>query len=292
MTTPIVPVVPSSSSEGNTNTSLEKAPKKKQISPSKKWCFTLNNYTESEHELILMIFSSNSSKFIIGKEIAESGTHHLQGYVEWPRKIRPISLNLPSRIHWEKARGTRADNLVYCSKEGNFITNCVVAKPIKCIDESKFYSWQTKLLEMLLGPCCDRTVWWIYDEEGNKGKSAFCKFMCMKHNALMVDGKSSDIYQGLASHIETEGSAPEIVLIDCPRHAINYMNYGAIEKVKNGHVFSGKYESKQLIFNSPNVCIFANSLPDFTKYSGDRWIVYTINEKKELIEYDEEYYDN
>jgi len=282
----IVPVVPNSSSEGNTNTSLEKVVKKKQISPSKKWCFTFNNYSESEHEMILSLFSSSSSKFIVGKECGEKGTPHLQGYLEWPRKIRPCSLGLPSRIHWEKARGTRADNLIYCAKDGDFVTNCVVAKPIKCIDESKLYPWQAMLLGMLLGECCDRTVLWIYDEDSNKGKSAFCKFMCMKHNTIMVDGKSSDIYQGLSTHIEVEGCAPDIVLIDCPRHAINYMNYGAIEKVKNGHVFSGKYESKQLIFNSPHVCIFANSLPDFTKYSGDRWIVYTINDKKELIEWE------
>jgi len=280
--TEVVPVVPDSASEGNTNTSLAKGNKKKQVSPSKKWCFTFNNYKESEHEMIINLFSSNSSKFIVGKEIGESGTPHLQGYIEWPRKIRPISLGLPTAIHWAKARGSRADNLIYCSKDGNFITNCNVAKPIKCIDESKLYNWQKVMLDILLENKNDRTINWIYDEDGNKGKSAFCKFMCMKHNAIMVDGKASDIYQALASYIETEGTGPDIVLIDCPRHSINYMNYGAIEKVKNGHVFSGKYESKQLIFNSPAVCVFANSLPDFTKYSSDRWDVHTINDKKEL----------
>lgn len=286
MSATIVPIVPDSSSEGNTNTSLEKENKKKQISPSKNWCFTFNNYDESEYERILFTISSNSSKYIIGKEVGESGTPHLQGYFEWPRKIRPCSLGLSNKIHFEKARGGRADNIAYCSKDGKFVTNCHIPKPIKTLKLEQLYEWQQVLLELLTTTGDDeRTIYWVFDEDGNTGKSAFCKYLCFNEPAIMVDGRSQDIMNGISNYIEKEGMAPEIVCIDCPRHNVGFMNYGAIEKVKNGHCFNSKYESKQLIFNSPAVVVFANSPPDTEKYSLDRWCIYQIV-NKELENYE------
>jgi len=66
------------------------------------------------------------------------------------------------------------------------------------------------------------------------------------------------------------------------------MNYGAIEQVKNGLVFSGKYESSMLIFNPPHVVIFANDTPDESMYSNDRWHIHKITDfdKKKLLNKD------
>jgi len=51
-------------------------------------------------------------------EIAPStGTPHYQGYVEWATRKRLSEIkNLLPRAHWEAARGSRADNIKYCSK--------------------------------------------------------------------------------------------------------------------------------------------------------------------------------
>lgn len=270
-------------SAGSGNTSTDPAKVKKQPNPSKRWCFTLNNYTEDQFVHIQTICNRNSAKFIIGKEVGESGTPHLQGYIEFSRRLRPRKLFFDA-IHWESARGSRADNVGYCSKDGNYIVfGFYVDKPLILLTEDQMYPWQKWLFDLLKKDPDSRTVIWIWDSKGNIGKSAFAKAMCANHNAISVDGKANDIFNGIHNFKEVTGAFPTTIFIDCPRHNIDYMNYGAIEKVKNGHIFNGKYESKQLIFNSPHVVVFANTPPDYTKFSRDRWIVKEIKNKIEFI---------
>ncbi len=111
----------------------------RQISPSNAWCFTLNNYTEFEYEFLSSSFSKESERYfyIIGKEVGESGTPHLQGYValkDRKKKFRPLPKfgvyrgendNKKQALHFERARGNREQNYKYCSKDGEFITNIV-----------------------------------------------------------------------------------------------------------------------------------------------------------------------
>lgn len=105
----------------------------RQISPSNAWVFTLNNYTEQEYEFLSSEFRNKSEKYfyIVGKEVGESGTPHLQGYIalkDKKKKFRPlptfaVKRNGKNAMHFERARGNREQNYKYCSKEGNFITN-------------------------------------------------------------------------------------------------------------------------------------------------------------------------
>lgn len=99
-----------SNGEGNTNLPRKRA---------RRWCFTLNNYTDEEYEQVSTTFSKNKF-YIIGKEIGKEGTPHLQGYVEFTNEKSLIGLKkINDRIHWEIAKGSKADNIKYCSKEGN-----------------------------------------------------------------------------------------------------------------------------------------------------------------------------
>lgn len=81
--------------------------------------FTLNNYTEEEYKKIL---DWKCNYIVIGKEVGESGTPHLQGYVEWDnsKKLQTLK-NLNPRIHWEKRKGTAYEASNYCKKDGQFI---------------------------------------------------------------------------------------------------------------------------------------------------------------------------
>jgi len=49
-----------------------------------------------------------------------------------------------------------------------------------------------------------------------------------------------------------------------------------LESIKNGLFFSGKYESTQVVMNSPHLIIFANEPPDKSKMSADRWHIVRI----------------
>lgn len=265
MKTKNVPIVPECSGGGNTIT---------PPSPAIKWCFTYNNYTEDDIKTIYDVLCSKCSRFIIGKEIApNTKTKHLQGYIEFKTKNRPSSLKLNNKIHWEKCKGTAQQNIDYCKKDGDYISNIKFPKPIKIIDENNLYNWQKELHQIITLPPDDRHIYWLWDPIGNIGKSAYCKLLCYKYNALIVEGKSKDINCSLVNYFNEHKDYPEIIVIDCPRHNLEYFNYGAIEKIKNGLVFSSKYESNQIIFNPPHIFIFANKEPDINKFSLDRWII-------------------
>lgn len=82
-------------------------------------CFTLNNYTEMEYKDI----SEWDVKYmVVGKEIGESGTPHLQGYVEYKSSKKWAIIKASCyRAHWEPRKGSAAQASTYCKKEGDFI---------------------------------------------------------------------------------------------------------------------------------------------------------------------------
>lgn len=87
------------------------------MSRSRNWCFTLNNYSESDVENVLK-WDVRYIKF--GKETGESGTPHLQGYVVLDAVARLSKLKkLCPRSHWEPMKGTIEQNDRYVSKEGD-----------------------------------------------------------------------------------------------------------------------------------------------------------------------------
>nr|QSX73338.1 replication-associated protein [Pigeon circovirus] len=89
---------------------------------AKRWCFTLNNPTEEEIKSLDTWLVSDFHYAIVGKEVGEQGTPHLQGFVHLKQKKRLTQLKqLLKRAHWEKARGSDDDNEKYCSKEGNVL---------------------------------------------------------------------------------------------------------------------------------------------------------------------------
>lgn len=93
--------------------------------PSSKWFFTLNNYTDEHiHRLIAM---GDDWFYVIGKEVGQSGTPHLQGTIWHKRNIpfdlKTMSILIPNShlervMYFENAIG-------YCLKEGQVLTNTV-----------------------------------------------------------------------------------------------------------------------------------------------------------------------
>lgn len=76
--------------------------------------------------------------------------------------------------------------------------------------------------------------------------------------------------------INETGKQPEIVLLDIPRYNKEFTNYGVLEELKNGMIYSGKYEGGLCVFRSPHVIVFSNSKPDKNIMSKDRWNIVNI----------------
>lgn len=86
---------------------------------SKFWCFTLNNYSDEDEQTIAQW---NVNYVIYGKEIGDSGTSHLQGYLELEKKCRLGGVKkLHERMHLEIRKGTQAEAIAYCKKDGNVV---------------------------------------------------------------------------------------------------------------------------------------------------------------------------
>jgi len=82
------------------------------------WCFTLNNYSEEERSAILGL--AGVSYLVIGREVGENGTPHLQGFVKWryPIGFAACRLRLP-RAHLEVVRSLQ-HAIDYCMKDGDY----------------------------------------------------------------------------------------------------------------------------------------------------------------------------
>jgi len=235
-----------------------------RISASKCWCFTVNNWTEDQKSELSRIF--RGSRWIMGEEVGESGTPHLQGYVKFSKAVRPLEHVKVKGVHWEKARGSVDQNIEYCSKDNKAAGN-LIKRPLP---EIKISGWQLMVDIRLDNEPDNRTILWIWSGRGGKGKSHYVRYLAQYRDAFVCGGKAGDILFGIIKYVEEEGVAPKIVVLDCPRANLDFMNYGALEQVKNGLWFSGKYESKMYIGPYMHVMVFCNCEPDYTKISRDR----------------------
>lgn len=140
----------------------------------------------------------------------------------------------------------------------------------------KLKAWQRAALHLLDGQD-DRQVLWIYDAEGNSGKSFLATYLLRTGRAFVVEGGST---RDLAFAYSDQSQ----VVFDFCRSQKEFVNYHIIEAFKNGRLFSSKYESSLRIFDSAKVVCFANFMPEWAKLSLDRWMCLSLsNDKFELV---------
>lgn len=271
---------------GNTRPLTRKKTSMKRVR-GRKWCLTLNNYEEEEMAQIHKALEGWMSKWIIGEEVGESGTPHLQIYFQVKNPISCSSIKkLNDRLHIEKAKGNLKQNYEYCKKEGKYKTNINEVdflspqerEDLLILEEEykgvKWKNFQKEVLSRVGGKVNGRKIYWYYEEVGNVGKSFVSKFLSIKFKEGLIcgNGKMADIFNQVNSNI-AKGIFPKIILVDIPRDSINYFNYGAMEKLKDGFFYSGKYEGGICRFRKPHIIIFSNDEPEYSKMSDDRYVV-------------------
>lgn len=264
---------------GNTKT-LPKATR------SRNYAGTWNNYTNTDYEHIVNLCITKKWKYVVGKEIGESGTPHLQWYIESKNAIKwQVMKDLLPNCHIEKARKGSQKNLAYCMKDGDFVTNIefkgnarsmaideVLNEEYGCIVWKK---WQMEVINICLLREKNRKINWYWEQTGNVGKSYLVKYLAAKHKVVIANGKGADIMNQVGAAMDA-GQIPRIVVLDIPR-CVEHISWNAIEQLKNGCFYSGKYEGSQCIFPAPQVVVFANEPPDTSKMSMDRWNIVEIN---------------
>lgn len=249
----------------------------------RKLCFTFNNYSNTEYSKIVEICESRNYLYCIGEEVGESGTPHLQGYIEFktPKAWSTIKKMLP-KAHIERAKGNRKQNLTYCKKDGKFKSNFPVPLEEQVLLEYadvEWRPWQQQVIDMYVQPPDKRHIYWVIDTLGNNGKSYLTRYLAVKHKVLIAGGKKADVFHQVAKRLENEDEENpfRMVILDLPRHSQEFTNYGLLEELKNGLIMSGKYEGGTFVFPSPHVIVMSNSAPDFSKFSQDRWKIIDLD---------------
>lgn len=118
----------------------------------------------------------------------------------------------------------------------------------------------------------DRQITWVFDPKGCSGKSWFARWMLSNLDCFFCrNGASRDIAHAWKGQTH--------ICIDFTRDCEERINYGIIEAMKDGCVFSGKYDSDYKLFDPPKIIVMSNFHPDKKKMTEDRWdIIYESNE--------------
>lgn len=270
---------------GNTKKTGSKTARKPAENQLYRWFFTLNYDGEPDEpvepwaERLANIMKEFCKSFTFQLEQGNSQTKYIHWQGQFSLKVKHRREEVKnimgdSRIHLEPTKK------LWAAKNYTTKSETCIAGPwnersefIKTLDTDKLFDWQKSILEMVKKEPDDRSIIWIADPPGKNGKTTFCKYMAVKHGAvIMNNGASRDIAYAI-------GDNPKIVMFNYPRTVEGKLNYSILESIKDGMMFSSKYESKMKIFNAPHVVVMANFMPDFKTMTSDRWLVYTIKDK-------------
>lgn len=157
-----------------------------------------------------------------------------------------------------------------CARFPRFIKEYVEDnKEAVTVPKHALRDWQSTLYNRLILPPNPREIIFIVDITGNQGKSWFCRYYSDLHeNAqIMVPGKKADMAYVVRDDCR-------VFFLDCPRSKQgDFIQYDFLEELKNGYIFSPKYESAIKKFKTPHVVVCMNERPCMEKLSNDRYSV-------------------
>lgn len=136
--------------------------------------------------------------------------------------------------------------------------------------DAELRGWQVALKARLEVEADDRKIIFVVDEDGNSGKSWFSMYWFKKNRQevqILKIGKRDD----LAHAIDETCS---VFIFDIPRGGMEYLQYNVLEMIKDGIVFSPKYNSRtKEMMHKSHVVVMCNELPDREKMTRDRYSV-------------------
>lgn len=214
-------------------------------------------------------------RFVIGDETGQGGYEHYQIRVVFkvPKELATVRnqfADVCDCIHWSK---TSVRDFEYVKKEGKFY--CSWEGALRKFALLDLNEWQSQAQEFWNNQS-DREIYVIVDEDGNKGKSWFAKYMEATHQAdvcPVTDGDASNYIEYTLNH-PAKG-----YIFDVPKAETiktKKAMWQAIEQIKNGLLYDRRYTSRKMWIEPPKILVFSNEAPEWSVLSKDRWRVHAI----------------
>jgi len=263
-----------------------------------RWFLTWYNWNEEKWNILSQYISTNCKWGVFQEEIGnESQKSHLQGCFSLKKKQYKAQLNKIFDGIWLSPMKDDAAGADYCQKVetstgrkfsfGINIPTNIIKIPDWIIKD--LYPWQKSIYEQTKGEAHKRHINWIYDKEGEAGKTAFSKYMLAHErdrvvlatitnykdiSCLLAIKKYGNKYQ---KPVDIDNNLIFIFNLarDCEK-----VSYILLEAIKDGLLTSPKYETVTMDFKEPHVWVMANIEPDSTKLqSKNRLKIWSIKEK-------------
>lgn len=147
------------------------------------------------------------------------------------------------------------------------------------MEREGMYPWQRKVVDSIETDG-ERIVNFVVDSRGNSGKSTIGMWLLVKGYGKRLACTASP-KELSASVLDTPNK--KCFIVDLPRtfrnHEAMEKLFGAIEEIKNGFAEDHRYHHRMATFQPPAVWVFANSLPDLSFLSMDRWRIWLLEDK-------------
>jgi len=227
----------------------------------------------------------------------ETGWEHFQGRLSLKAKLRLFNLKekcLWPEIHLSPTSKANVSNFYYVSKDETRVDGpwantdpgqAYIPRHIRKI--TSMFPWQQTILDMHKAEEDTRWIHCIVTIKGDLGKSTFITYNAVHGVGHWIPPLNTfnDIME-IVQNLSKCGC----YFFDLPK-ALDKRNlkglFSALECIKDGRAYDPRYHFKQDFFDIPNVFVFTNTYPDLTLLSQDRWKIWDINDKFELVEWRE-----
>lgn len=288
---------------------MENNTKKIRISDlkGKRWVLVVHGASETSLEALKTYFQKDEiACAAVAYETGIHGIHpHWQVYfqttISCRMKLKLQEILGSEEFHLELARGTKNSNLkyVYSVNKDHEIGWILYEKnspiPVGFCQykrdnllwlKANLKPWQKEILDKIQLKADFRDILWVWEPEGNTGKTYLAKYLHYFYGAIITGGKGEDMKHAIARWKEITGHYPVTIIIDLARSDnISKDGYKTIEEMKNALFFSGKYQSGMVAsVNPPHIIIFANIPPTKKHMSLDRWDVRKINPITQILD--------
>lgn len=154
----------------------------------------------------------------------------------------------------------------------------------------RFYPWQKTVWDQF-DTFDPRRINVVFDPIGDQGKSTLAALAELLKNGydLPPENDGLKLIQSTCNMLMAkEDRTPGPIFIDLPRSMDQTQLFGlykAIEQIKKGKVYDMRNHYKQWWYDSPQVWVFCNTMPETGYVSRDRWKFFTITKDKALADF-------